>query len=230
MPLMWTNTRCFGLGALAALGWITATALDPAALDILPQTQRPLVSVLPLWARMVARTLLVLSIPVLLLLRDQAARSWLGRHSVFVLAILASALLLAALPALVPVSSPEGVLSLPLRVPTASLGLALGVGDGARGVYRPQPGEDDPSPGVVAGLGFGVILVVIYAALGFILLIMERVTPSCAVAPACGAIRPGGVVTLCGLPVICGVTGIVAGSLGYTLGCRLSRITKQAAL
>src|SRR5579885_2868932 len=131
MAVVWTGGKCFGLGVLAALGWLAVNFLDLLRFG----TDLPPFLLLPFWARLAVRIVLVLALPTLILLLDRQARAWLGLHPAFALVGL-SAVLVAALPALFALAAPQEVFALPLLVPTMCLGMALGLTDGMRHLRR----------------------------------------------------------------------------------------------
>lgn len=227
MDVVWTERKCLALGALAALGWFATDSLD-----LLTQAQPPYLPPLPLVVRLIIRIALVLSFPVLVLLLDRAVWKALRRHWIFTLAVVLPAVLVTALPALIPITSlqhPEDVLLSAMLLPTASLGLALGVTDGSRGLRRPHPRADGLSegfsPGVIAGIGFWLVLVLA----AIIVLVLGSVTAGCVNSrygchPLVASIFLYGT---CGLVLGWGVASLIGGSLGYAIGWRLPRLTRR---
>lgn len=236
MGMRRTGLKYLGLGALTALGWLVATGVDLYSVPA-SSVSAPLLDD-PLWTRVALRAVLVLSVPALALLLHRRARSWLGHRLGFALALLLPAVLIAALPALVPCpwTRPEEGLAAPLHVPTASLGIALGVIDRIRvhksGQPTPGDGEDEgDGAGGVEGDVPGAVLCI----LGFALLLLVAGVALTVLALQTGSCTGYGcslrLVVIMGfglLAVVSLVTGIVAGWIGYVAGLGLVRLAKNA--
>ncbi len=222
MAAMWTAIRYLGLGALAALGWLVAAGVD---LESVPAASlaSPVLDV-PLWTRIAVRAALVLSIPALALLLNRPARTWLGDQRGFLVAIVLPALLVAALPALVPCpwSRPEDGLALPLHVPTASLGVALGIVGGVRGPQQQAPAAMGYGARVLAStVGFGLFLLLAGAALIFSSLQFGSCTGQC------GGLIVVAIAGIALLALFSAATGIFAGFIGYAAGLGLNHLAKR---
>lgn len=218
MDVVWTEGKCLGLGALAAVGW-----LGVGTLDYLMLSQPPLLSPQPFVIRLVIRGAIALSLAALVFVFDRPVREWLGRHLGFSLAIILPAALILAVPVLVPPGSPQDEWLSFLVAPTVSAGLALGVSDAIRGLRRPNPSETGYSPGVVVGFGFGVILLLA----SVILLAVVTLTAREWCNTACYILRAT-TISLCGLGFGSWLAAMFAGSLGYAIGRRLPRLAKGA--
>ncbi len=218
MAAVWTGIKYLGLGALVALGWLVATGMD---LESVPPS--PVLN-LPLWIRIAVRAVLVLSVPALALLLDRLARQWLEHRLGFAVAIFLPALLVAALPALVPCpwTRPEDGLTLPVHVPTASLGVVFGIVAGIRGPRQQVLREARYPLRVLAStIGFGLFLLIAGAAL----LVISLQPGSCT--GQCGGLIVVVIWVIVSLGFSSGVMGIFAGFLGYGAGLGLTYLAKR---
>lgn len=212
---MWRTTlKCIGLGALAALGWLTSEGVEFYSVADSSSTRLEWEP----WMRIAVRAALVLSVPALALLLSRSTSTWLWHHPGFVVAIALPALLVAALPALFLWSRPADGLALPLQVPTASLGLALGITDGVR---RLRPGEGGYVPSaLLASAGFGVALLLVAVAY-FV------TTYDAPCTGQCGGLK---FVVLLGagiLALFSALTGLIGALLGYAAGAGLTHLATR---
>lgn len=137
----------FGLGALAAIGWLAALLLDL-------QTTH-----LPGWAREAPHAALVLAVPALVILPAQIqSRRGAIKRLLSSLALLL--VVIASLPGLLLINQSQDFLTLFLRVPTLGLGIALGYVVSSR---RPPGTAMQRSVFVAAlgGAGFGLVVLLV---------------------------------------------------------------------
>jgi hypothetical protein len=201
----------FGLGALACVAWLGAVLLDlwmlPASLE-------------PGWLRGGIHVVVVLVVPafILLVVRSPRLPAW-HRGRVFFM-VEGCLLVLVALPALVPYTTPTDLASLPLRVPTLSLGVALAAVDPFVSVRWRRRREVDPSIAMVASAGFGAV--VLATALGLIVLTTKSF--ECTGGRlACGSVQDVTFSGLCGGALGCVLAGWFGAWLGYAVGARIAR-------
>lgn len=140
----------FGMGALNCVTWVVATLLD---------LWTPKSSLAPMWLWNGLHVALVLAVPALILLFVRSSRMPPRRHPRVFFMVAALLALIAALPTLLPVAAPPSpaFISLPLRVPTLSLGVALAAVDPLVIERWRRSDPHDPSTATAAGVGFGVV-------------------------------------------------------------------------
>ncbi len=207
--------KLLGLGAVVAFTWLAAIAVD-----LLSVAQQPPVLSLSLWQRSVVRAVLVLVPPVLVLFLDRSVRAWMRQRGVVAFAFVLPALLVAALPALYPlqgpVQGPQSGLMLLLLVPTASLGVALGVVNSAGGRRRLTAVGDAYSGGGIAGLGFSLAI----AFVAVVLFVVGSTTASCVTSHGlgCGAISSAIDMAVCASVFVVGLAGTFAAAVGFEAG------------
>lgn len=201
----------FGLGALACVAWLGAVLLDlwmlPASLE-------------PMWLRGGIHVVVVLVVPAFILLVVRSPHLPARQHGRVFFTVEGCLLVLVALPALVPYTTPTDLASLPLRVPTLSLGVALAAVDPFVSVRWRRRREVDASSAVAASAGF--CAVVLATALGLLVLTIRSF--ECTGARlACGGVQDGALSELCGGALVCVLAGWFGAWLGYALGARIAR-------
>ena len=115
----------FGLGVFVCVAWLGTVLVDlwgTPATHLLPLPLRGGI-------RVVLVLVLVLAVPALILLVVRSPRQPARRHARAFFLVEALVVLTVALPSLLPYSTPADVVSLPLRVPTLSLGVVLAAVD-----------------------------------------------------------------------------------------------------
>lgn len=192
----------FSLGALATACWMGALALDS-------QTTQ-----WPGWMREALHAALVLAVPLLILLIGRRHRLSAPRTAIVLLV-----LIVASLPALLPVETGNGLISLPVRLPTPGLGVALGaIVPLRRSVDR--DGAAEVSAATVAGIGAALVV----ALAGFIIYSVGRATESCAGhSLACGGLEDMLVAAICIAVVLALPLAVGAAALGGKIGSALAR-------
>ncbi len=208
----------FGLGALACVAWFGAVLVDLWA---------PAAGLMPiwLWLRSAMQVVLVLAVPTLILTVMRSPRLPARRHARAFVAVEALLMLLVALPALLPYTTPTDlteVVSLPLRLPTVSLGVALAAVDPLVSERWRESRDRDSSTAVVAGAGFGAV--VLAAALIVLVPITHPAPSQCTGAVlACGGLLNLAISVLCGGAFVCVLAGLLGAWLGYVLGAMIAR-------
>lgn len=118
----------FGLGALCCAAWIGAGLLDLTAQGEFDLGALDALTRMPAWLLIVFRVMLVLAVPTLILCALRSPRLPARRHARAFYIVEALVMALVALPALLPVTTSD-LLSLFLRLPTMSLGVAIAAVD-----------------------------------------------------------------------------------------------------
>jgi hypothetical protein len=201
----------FGLGALACVAWLGGVLLDlwmlPASLE-------------PTWLRGGIHVVVVLVVPAFILLVVRSPHLPALHHGRAFFTVEGCLLVLVALPALVPYTTPTDLASLPLRVPTLSLGVALAAVDPFVSVRWRRRREVDSSIAMVASAGFGAV--VLATALG--LLVLTTKSFECTGGRlACGGVQGVTFSGLCGSALSCVLAGWFGAWLGYAVGARIAR-------
>lgn len=140
----------FGLGAFSCATWIGA-----ALLDVSGQAG----ALAQIWPLVFVRAALVLTVPAVILLFLRSSRMPARRHPLALLLVEAFVALIAALPALLPLTTPGDLGSLPLRVPTLSLGVALAAVDPLVIERWRRSDARDSLTATTASLGFGAAVI-----------------------------------------------------------------------
>lgn len=203
----------FGLGTLAAICWLAALLLDF-------QTTR-----WPGWARESPHAALVLAVPALVILVAQLRSGYRGalRWRATMLALLV--MVLASLPGLLLVTQAQDWASLPLRIPTLGLGVALGY---AVSLKRVGYGVEQQGHVVatLGGTGFALPL----APVAFVLVTTANTAARlCPPPPAqvdCGASLGAGAsleIVICGTTLLALLLALGAAALGGVIGRALGR-------
>lgn len=199
----------FGLGALAAACWLAALLLDF-------QTTR-----LPGWAREAPHAALVLAVPALVILMSQLRGDL--HWSATLLALLVA--IVASLPGLLLVSQVQDLASLPLRIPTLGLGVALGyTSPFERAAYGT---ERRGRAAAASGFGFTLLL----APVAFVLVTTANTaTPLCPPPPAqidCGAASGAAMalgIATCGTTLLTLLLALGTAALGGVIGRGVGRL------
>lgn len=211
-----SGLAAFGLGALAAICWLAALMLDLQTTG------------LPGWARDAPHVALVLAVPALVILLTQAR----GRHrhtlrwraSVLALLVMAAA----SLPGLLLVSHTQDLASLPLRIPTLGLGVALGYVAPVRSASQSPEGLAPRgwSTAALGGAGFTLPL----APVAFVLVTTANAaTRLCPPPPAqidCGTQFGVGIaleIAICGTTLLTLLLALGAAALGGVIGRAIGR-------
>lgn len=210
-------TALFGFGILAGLAWLGALTLD-----LWP----PLAGLVPPWLRVGGRAVLVLAVPTLVLLALRSRRLPARRHARTFYTLEALLMVVVAIPALLPYASPAELVSIPLRLPTFSLGVAFAAVDPLVIEWWRENRDRDASTALVASAGFGAVLL----ATGLILLWVGAHSRPCTTPRpgpgsgfACwGAINIA-VTALCGGVPVCVLAALFGGWAGYVLGAGIAR-------
>lgn len=214
MPAGMPGCAAFGLGALAAVCWLAALLLDS-------RTRH-----LPGWAREAPHAALVLAVPALIIVVAQAHsdRRSTRRWPMTLLALLA--MVVASLPGLLLVSQAPDLASLPLRVPTLGLGIALGYAAPVRYGFSAMRAADGAAPrrwleAAAGGAGFTLLL----APVAFVLVTTAIATASeCPPPPAqidCGARFGVGMaleIAICGATLLTLLLALAMAALGGIIG------------
>lgn len=218
-----------GVGALVAVVWLGAIFLDVAP-----------AATLPAWLRGIAHTPLTLAvpalaIPALFVLLAWPHRARAARHAHSLAAVQGLALVVVALPSLLPISpdllaispgihfvGPFLLLAVAVRVPALSLGVAVAMADPLviqRMRTEPPP---SPSPRALAGVACGAMLLV--AGVFLAALIPTQCSLSFDLGDVCVVAGTQIVATnLIALACFCAVSALLGVWLGYALGAAIAR-------
>lgn len=198
-----------GLGALSGFLWIGALALDFLASSSL---------LLPVWGRDAIHALLVLVIPAIVILFVRSRRLLARRHALAFFTLEGLLLLVVAIPSLLPYAAPTDLLTLPLRVPTLGLGVALAAVDPLVVERWRANRQRDSSTAVAAGVGFGAVVVVVA-------IILLRITPEDCTGGklACGGLASMVRAMFCLSAAVYALAGVFGAWLGHALGSVIAR-------
>ncbi|HEV2461775.1 MAG TPA: hypothetical protein VGS80_25745 [Ktedonobacterales bacterium] len=214
-PLPYPLWMLFGLGVVVCVAWLGAVLLDLWG--------APATHLLPSPLRGGLRVVLVLAVPALILLVVRSPRQPARRHARAFFFVEALVVLIVALPSLLPYSTPADLVSLPLRVPTLSLGVVLAAVDPLVSERWRTSRARDSRAAVVASAGFGAV--VLAAAIFLQLTSM----PQCPRYPlpggglTCAGFASVAVLALWGETLACVIAGWLGARLGYALGARIAR-------
>jgi hypothetical protein len=199
----------FGLGALSCATWVGATLLDLWA---------PTSRLAPTWVWRGAHVALVLTVPALILLFVRSSRMPPRRHPRALLFTEAFVALIVALPALLPITTQADLASLPLRVPTLSLGTALAAIDPLVIERWRLNGSPDSSTALAIGAGFGVAAFAASAA------VLVTYKPQCAGhGLGCAAVAAVLNMYMCGATLLLPILSLFGAWLGYAIGAWVAR-------
>ncbi len=208
----------FGLGALSCATWIGAVLLD---------LWTTLSNLAPIWVWRGLHAALILAIPALILLFTRSPRMPARRHPRVYFAVMALLALLVALPALLPIAAPPSpdFVSLPLRAPTLSLGVALAAVDPLVIERWRRSDAHDSSTALAAGAGFGVAAIIAVCTAIFIeVFIAYGATPCGGGARlGCGSLIGRMLVNGCGGGFLFALPGLFGALLGYAIGAWVVR-------
>ena len=209
----------FGLGVVSCATWIGAVLLDLWA---------PTSNLAPIWLWHGLHAALILAVPALILLFGRSPHMPARRHPRAFFAVMALLALIIALPALLPIAAPPSpdLVSLPLRVPTLSLGVALAAVDPLVIERWRRSDSHDSSIALAAGLGFGVTAIIAVCHR----LLHQRHTASHGATPCadggglgCGSLIGRMMVAGCGGGSLFALPGLFGALLGYAIGAWVAR-------
>jgi len=224
-PRAYPRWLLFGLGALCGATWLGAALLKSGALPV----TRPY---LPAWRSDALGAVLALSVPTLILLLLRSPHLPARRHARAFYGVEALLMVLLAIPALLPFSLPADLFSLPLRVPTLSLGVALAAVDPRvselwRSRRNDGAGEwwerKDPnfSTAITASAGFGVVLLVVAVVAAQVVMSSSRCVGN---QLACGNLLSGmALIIFWSGALMSALAGLCGAWLGYGLGARIAQ-------
>lgn len=204
----------FTLGVVSCLAWLGAVAADlwkPAQGDV------------PMWLRIGAHVVLVLAPAALAPLWLKTPRLPARQHPRAFFAALALVALVLAIPSLWPYGTTSDLISLPLRVPTLSLGVAIAAVDPSVIEQWKKSHSRDESVAVVTGVCFSVTLIII----GVLGALLSSRNPQCTGARlACGAITSAVNSVVFVATLMCGIFGVFGAWLGHRIGGIFARSSR----
>jgi hypothetical protein len=185
-------------------------------------------SLAPMWLGVALHAALILAVPALILLFVRSSRMPARRHPGAFFAVMALLALILALPALLPYTSVIALASLPLRVPTLSLGLALAAVDPLVIERWRRSDSHDSLTATAASLGFGAAVLAFFIAYG-VSSLGAWGSPQCTsgIWTGCGQLMAEliGRISLgvCGGGFLFALTGLFGALLGYAIGAWVAR-------